>query len=151
MSGYFGIGIENAKTETNVGTLWRSAFLFGASYIFTIGRRYRHQSSDTVKAWRSIPLFAYETFDEFYKSIPRDCRLVGVELTDDARPLAKFCHPNRAVYLLGAEDNGLTKTALTHCRSSGGIVILPGKFSMNVAAAGSIVMYDRSVKIEVEA
>lgn len=144
--GYFGIGIENTKTGANVGTLWRSAYLFGASFIFTIGHRYRFQSSDTVKAWRSIPLFPYESFEDFHSSIPRDCRVVGVELTPDARPLEQFIHPERVIYLLGAEDNGLTKEALEYCRTSGGIVILPGDFSMNVAAAGSIVMYDRHAK-----
>lgn len=75
--------------------------------------------------------------------------MVGVELTPDAKPLEQFCHPERVIYLLGAEDNGLTKEALEYCRTSGGIVILPGDFSMNVSAAGSIVMYDRHAKRKV--
>ena len=35
--GYFGIGVYRLKTEANHGTLWRSAFQFGADFIFTIG------------------------------------------------------------------------------------------------------------------
>lgn len=34
---YFAIGIYHPKTEMNMGTLWRSAYQLGASYIFTIG------------------------------------------------------------------------------------------------------------------
>jgi tRNA G18 (ribose-2'-O)-methylase SpoU len=138
--GFFAIGIQNTKTEMNVGTLWRSANLMGASYIFTIGRRYKRQASDTMQTWRHIPLINYETFDEFYKALPYDCQLVGIELDDKSIPLKEFTHPERAIYLLGAEDNGLTKEAIDKCHH---IVQLPGDHSMNVAVAGSIVMYDR--------
>lgn len=37
--GYFGIGILQGKTEGNQGTIWRSAFQFGAAFVFTIGAR----------------------------------------------------------------------------------------------------------------
>lgn len=141
MRGYFGIGIEHTKTEANVGSLWRAAHLFGAAYMFTIGRRYSRQASDTMKSWRSIPLFHFDTLDDL--RIPHDCRLVGVELDQRARPLATYTHHERCVYLLGAEDHGLTKTALARCHD---LVQLPGAASMNVASAGAIVLYDRHAK-----
>jgi len=138
--GYFGIGIQNAKTESNIGTLWRSAQILGAGYIFTIGRRYKPQASDTLKTWRNIPLFNYESIDEFYKLIPHDCQLIGVELVKSSIMINGFNHPDRCIYLLGAEDNGLTAEAINRCHK---IIQLPGEFCMNVAVTGSIVMYDR--------
>lgn len=141
--GYYGIGICNGKTEVNIGTLWRSAAIFGASFIFTIGKRYKKQSSDTMKAWRHIPLYNYETFDEFYKAMPYDCRLIGVELDERAHAINNFIHPERCVYLLGAEDLGLSREALRHCHT---IIQLQGDYCLNVAVAGSIVMYDRLIK-----
>jgi tRNA G18 (ribose-2'-O)-methylase SpoU len=36
----------------------------------------------------------------------------GVELDENAEDLETFEHPRRCVYLLGAEDNGLTKKLL---------------------------------------
>lgn len=141
--GYFGIGIEHTKTEVNVGTLWRSANLLGASFIFTVGKRYRRQPSDTMESWKHIPLYHYDTLSDFAKTIPYDCTLVGVELDDTARPLGGFTHPERAVYLLGAEDIGLTAEAMAMCKH---LVVLPGERSMNVAVAGSIVLYDRFAK-----
>lgn len=143
MSGYFGIGIEHTKTEANVGSLWRAAHLFGAAYMFTIGRRYSRQASDTMKSWRSIPLFHFDTFEDMRKHAPYDCRIVGVELDARATPLATYTHHERCVYLLGAEDHGLTKDTLARCQD---VVQLPGAASMNVANAGAIVLYDRHAK-----
>lgn len=141
--GFFGIGIQNTKTEMNVGTLWRSASIMGASFIFTIGKRYKKQASDTMASWRHIPLYNYETFEEFYKAIPYDCQLIGIELDEKSVPVAQFKHPERAVYLLGAEDSGLTKEAIEKCHK---LVQLPGDYCMNVAVVGSIIMYDRTTK-----
>ena len=141
--GFFGIGIQHTKTEQNIGTLWRSASIMGASFIFTIGKRYKKQASDTMQSWRHIPLYNYETFEEFYKAMPYDCQLIGVELDDKSEPIETFKHPERCIYLLGAEDNGLTKEAIDKCHK---IVQLPGDYCMNVSVAGSIMMYDKLQK-----
>jgi len=145
MRGYYGIGIENTKTKMNIGTLWRSAYGLGASFIFVIGNRYKKQASDTVKAMRHIPMYHYDTFDEFYDNMPKDCRLIGVELHEKARDLATYGHPERGIYLLGAEDNGLTKKALEKCHS---LIQFDSKYCLNVSVAGSIVMYDRQTKLK---
>lgn len=146
--GYFGIGIENTKTPANLGTLWRSANLYNAAFLFTVGRRFVKQCSDTMKTERHIPIFDYDDIEIFYSNLPYGCQLVGVELTDDAVSLSRFRHPERAVYLLGAEDHGLTNAALNKCHA---VVQIPTakQFSMNVAVAGSLVMYDRFTKSNV--
>lgn len=141
--GYFGIGILNPKTEENIGTLWRSAYIMGASFIFTIGKRYKKQASDTPQSWKHIPLYNYETFEEFYKTMPYDCRLVGVELDNKSVAIEEYKHHERCIYLLGAEDHGLTKEAIDKCHE---LVILPGDICLNVSVAGSIVLYDRILK-----
>ena len=145
---YFGIGIENCKTEVNLGTLWRSAHSYGAAFIFVIGKRYHRQNSDTTKAWKQLPLYHYENFTDFHKSIPYDCMIVGVETAEAAIPVYKFIHPKRAVYLLGAEDHGLSKNAKVACHR---LLILPGIWCLNVACAGTVVMYDRLIKRDKEA
>jgi tRNA (guanosine-2'-O-)-methyltransferase len=142
--GYFGIGILNGKTTANIGTLWRSANIFGASFIFVIGNRYKKQASDTMQTWRHIPLYHYETFAEFYKSMPYDCQLIGIELDNNSVPISDFKHPERCIYLLGAEDSGLTTEAINKCHS---LVQLPGDYCLNVSVAGSIVLFDRINKL----
>ena len=111
---FFGIGIQNGKTPENLGVLWRSAQNMGASFIFTIGNRYERQACDTYNASNSMPYFHYQNFEAFYEHLPKGARLVGVELTKSAEPLETFNHPKRCVYLLGAEDHGLSKQALEH-------------------------------------
>lgn len=142
--GYYGIGVENLKTEANLGSLWRSAHALVAAFIFTIGRRYQVQPSDTSVAYRNLPLFQYDGFNDFYANLPRSCRLFGVEYPHaEAKELPKFTHPARAVYLLGSEDNGLSKRAIEKCQE---IVYIPSDFCLNVAVAGSVVLYDRTTK-----
>ena len=141
--GFFAIGIERSKTPANVGTLMRSAVCFGASYVFIVGGRYPRQCSDTVKSWQQIPLFEYEDIDDFNEHRPLDVPLIGVELADNARSLETFSHPDRALYLLGPEDGSLSKAAQGYCQS---LVRFNSRFCLNVAAAGSVVLYDRTAK-----
>jgi|SRR3990167_925275 len=142
--GYFGIGIEYSKKEVNIGTLWRTAHAFGASFIFTIGRRYTQQASDTCKTPKHVPLYHYATIEEFKAARPVDTMIVGIELDDNTIVLPSFSHPERAIYVLGAEDYGLSKEMKQLCNM---IVAIPeAKFCLNVATAGSIVIYDRIAK-----
>lgn len=145
--GYFGIAVYQPKTEANVGTLWRSAFLFGAAFIATVGHRYERQGSDTPGTPNHVPLLSYSTLDDLVTHLPYNCPLVGVELAERATALTQFAHPLRAVYLLGAEDRGLPPAVLERCHH---VVQIPGvrDWSMNVSVAGSIVMYDRFAKAD---
>ena len=140
---FFGIGILNGKTPENLGMLWRTAQNLGASFIFTIGKRYTNQACDTQSAVKSIPYFHYENFNDFYIHLPKGARVVGVEMTDQSVDLETFEHPRRCVYLLGAEDHGLTKIAI---EKSHFLVKFKSEKSLNVAVAGSIVLYDRSLE-----
>ena len=142
--GYFAIGISHGKTVQNIGSLWRSAQLFGAAFCFTVGKRYRWQASDTTKAWRHIPLIDFATIDDLRAHVPMDCLLVGVELDARAVPIEEFTHPPRAVYLLGAEDNGLSRAERDACHR---LVQLPGERSMNVSNAGTLTMYARHLDV----
>ena len=65
MRGYFEIGIYHTKTSANVGTLWRSAYQLGAMGIFTIGKRYPKQASDTVKCFKHVPMREFVCFEDF--------------------------------------------------------------------------------------
>ena len=144
--GYFGIGVYNPKTEENIGTLWRHANNFNADFIFTIGRRYSKQASDTSATPRHIPLYNYVDFDDFYVHMPYDCQLIGVELNKRSQSLPSFVHPERVIYLLGAEDHGLPEAVMAKCLH---LVEIPTARpqSMNVAVSGTLVMYDRFTKL----
>jgi len=137
---FFEIGVFQPKTEVNIGTLWRTAYQLGASGIFTIGQRYKTQSSDTCKSTRHIPLRRFLTIEDFISSLPRETTLVGIEM--GGIPLSYFSHPKQATYLLGAEDHGLPKKVLDYCNCVLSLEAV-NQLSYNVAVAGSIVLYDR--------
>lgn len=141
---FFGIGVYQPKTHHNIGTLWRSAFILGASFIYIVDGKYKPQTSDTLKTWSKIPFYRYTDFDHFYTSLPYSTQLVGLELSDNSQAIRTFAHPERAAYLLGAEDNGLPEKVLKRCHH---LVQLPGEQSLNVAVSGSIVLYDRIQKM----
>ena len=140
---FFAIGIDHTKTPINVGTLWRSATVFGAAFVFTVGRRYKRQGSDTLKTPKRIPLFHFDTIEDLKNHLPNACLLVGVELMEGAELIKAFQHPSHCCYLLGAEHHGLSASNLAKCHR---VVQLPGRYCLNVATAGSIVMYDRWLK-----
>lgn len=140
--GFFGIAVYHPKNTANVGTLWRTADIMGADFFATIGRRYQRQASDTRKSWRHVPLFEFGDFDAFFESLPREAKLIGVEMAAGSKLLDNFIHPERAVYLLGAEDHGLPPAIIKRCHE---IVQLRGEMSLNVGVAGSLVAYHRTM------
>jgi len=140
--GYFGIGVYHPKTTENIGTLWRSAHNFGADFIFTIGKRYKKQPSDTTKAERHIPLYEYQTFEDFKEHLPKGCRIVFIEQTEGAINIKDAHHPEAAVYILGAEDYGVPVDLMKGHQK----VFIDTPMCLNVSVAGSIVMFDRKNK-----
>lgn len=143
--GFFAIGIWHPKTDANVGSLMRSASLFDAAFVFTVGRRYKRQASDTVNTPKQIPLFHFSDVGELVAHLPHSCPLVGVELDASARPLSGFMHTERAAYLLGAEDHGIAPAVLDRCHFLVQVEC-PSPESMNVACAGSILMHHRYIQ-----
>ena len=144
MSGFFGIGIYHSKTPENIGTLWRSAFAFGASFVFTVGERYKPQPTDTTKSWRNIPCWHFTSIGDLQLHLPAETELIGVELNPKAKSLPAFTHPKLGCYLLGAEDRGLDEESLAACSR---LVVVPGASRcLNVSTAGSLVIYDRWCK-----
>ena len=141
MRGYFGVALWHPKESKNVGGLWRSAHVFGAAFLATIGKRYHREPPDTSDAASHVPLLAFEDYPSFEKIMMFDVPLVVVERTPSARHLSQFTHPESAVYLFGPESGSVPdeiQAKADYC-----ITIPYGEWSLNLASAGSIIMYDR--------
>jgi tRNA(Leu) C34 or U34 (ribose-2'-O)-methylase TrmL len=143
MRGYFGIAMYHPKCSENVGTLWRSAHNFGAAFIATIGHRYRRQPSDTTDAAKHVPFYQYADWDEFSRALPDGAELVFIEQTGTSRLLQASHHPERAVYILGSEDLGIPTALMCGHR----VVHIDTPMCLNVAVAGSIVMFHRQMAL----
>ena len=141
MKGYFGIGVEGVSKAVNVGTLFRTAHAFDAAFVFTLRAQYNRREgalSDTSDTPRSVPTYHFADLESF--RLPLGCRLVGVEITDDAIELPSFRHPRQAAYILGAEREGLSAELQSRCDY---VVKIPTAFSVNLGVAGALIMYDR--------
>jgi len=138
--GYFGIGVAGIDKAMNLGNLFRSAHAFGASFIFTVGEmpRLSDAKSDTASSAEQVPFYRFADVESM--RLPQGCRLVGVEIADDAVDLPSFRHPRQAAYVFGGERSGLAPAVLARCVH---VVKIPTRFSINVGTAGAIVMYDR--------
>jgi hypothetical protein len=139
MKGYFGIGVEGSKAM-NVGTLFRTAHAFGASFVFTVRAQYNRREgshSDTSDTPRSVPTYHFADLSTF--RLPLGCRLVGVEISDDAIELPSFRHPRQAAYILAPSARG--------CRPSSGALRLFGQDPHSLldqpGCGAALVMYDR--------
>lgn len=142
MRGFFGIGIYQPQKSPNVSGLLRTAHAFGADFVFTIGKRYKRDKQDTSDVSKHIPLYFYDTLDDFRKNLPDGTSIVPIEITDGAKDLRTFFHPERCVYLLGSEVSGIPKEftdIFTPVKIDTGICL-------NVSTVGAIVLYDRQNK-----
>jgi len=141
MRGYFGIGVEGVSKQANVGSLFRSAHAFGASFVFTLAADYSKTGgkvADTSNAVEQVPFYAFPNMEQM--QLPKGCKLVGVELVDNAIELPSFHHPAMAAYVLGRERGSLTPELLARCDY---VIKIPTQFCVNLGIAGAIVMYDR--------
>jgi tRNA G18 (ribose-2'-O)-methylase SpoU len=139
--GYFGIGAEGVSKSASVGALLRTGHAFGAAFCFTIGTGWdarAGRTADTADTPLHVPMWRYTDISEM--SLPRGCVLVGVERVEDAVDLPSFRHPLNAAYVLGPERAGLSAALLARCDH---VVKIPTRFSLNLAVAGALVLYDR--------
>jgi tRNA G18 (ribose-2'-O)-methylase SpoU len=144
LRGYFGVGIEGVSKAMNLGNLVRIAHAFDASFFFSVAPRLKlsDANSDTSNAEGQLPFYSFNRPEDF--RLPLGCRLVGVEITDEAVELPRFRHPARAAYVFGAERYSLSPQMLSLCEF---VVKIPTRFSINVGMAGAIVLYDRLVNL----
>lgn len=141
MKGYFAVGAEGISKPMNLGALMRTANAFGASFVFSVNAEDRTKAaykSDTSRTFKTVPYYQWDSIGDIV--MPRECQMVGVELTEDAVELPEFKHPRMAAYVLGPERGSLSPEMQARCAH---IIKIPTKFCINVSLAGALVMYDR--------
>lgn len=145
LRGYFGIGVEGISKPMNLGAILRTAHAFRASFAFAIQPALdvaELLQSDTSIAIENMPVQVYPSLAQF--TLPMGCRLIGVEITEDAVDLPSFKHPTAAAYVLGAEQDSLSPELTQRCDY---VVKIPTRFCVNVSVAAAIVMYDRMISL----
>lgn len=138
--GYCMVALDHPKDVINVGEVLRACGNYMAAGIVVSGKRYSHKKTDTMKAYRHVPLYST---NDLRSMLPFDCVPVAVDLIEGATPLPQYVHPERAFYVFGAEDQTLGGNVTSWCRD---VIYVPTNHCMNLAATVNVILYDRMCK-----
>ena len=75
--------------------------------------------------------------------IPKEAKVICVDLVEGATPLPEFIHPENAFYIFGPEDGTISQGIID---AADDVVYIPTIGCMNLAATVNVVLYDRLAK-----
>ncbi len=139
------IGLVNPKSASNVAVILRAAGCFGVQSILYTGKRYTHAKQfheDTKNFRQTIP---NEAVESLITACPNNAKKVVIELTEGAKSLTTFKHPDDAFYIFGPEDGTVPQSIIDVADH---VVYIPTNSSLNLAVTANIVLYDRLAKSE---
>lgn len=143
----FAIAAWNISKEHNVGSLVRTAHATGASEVLLVGERdWNVEAARTAEQYTDVRMLSgVDGLRHHLRA--RGWRLVAVELDRRSVTVFEARYPDRPCFLLGAELGGVPAELLDEAEL---IVQIPqwGLVpSLNLAVAGSIVIYDHLAKL----
>lgn len=156
--------LPNIRSTYNVGSIFRSAEVFGVKEIIICGytpypklekdTRIPHlankidsQISKTALGAEKLVPFCYfsETKDAIFYAINNHYRPVALEQHDNSIALNKYKPTGKLAFVIGEEVDGLPSDILETCEEIVEIPQLGTKESLNVASAVAILLYDISI------
>jgi tRNA G18 (ribose-2'-O)-methylase SpoU len=140
--------LEDIVDHTNVGAAFRSAAALGADAVLVTPRcadpLYRRSVRVSMGTVFQVPWTRLPEWDVAAPTL-RDAglHLAALALSEDAVPLDAFAaaRPDRVALLLGAEGDGLSRTALAAADTVVTIPMAGGVDSLNVAAASAVALW----------
>lgn len=135
----FKLIVFNLVKDHNIGTLMRSAYAFGCHEVIVVGRKRAKLTgaSGTFKAQAFRHFFSMREAAEYCAQ--EGFIVTGIEI--DGENLAEKRFEGDVAFVLGNEGKGLSE-AEPYCQAKISIPQWGGVPSLNVAVAGSIVMYE---------
>ena len=148
------IGLTNPKSPTNVGSVMRAAGNYSVDQVLFSGNRYAQAAkfsgskltTDTKNVRETIPLLPVESFENVNAqllNLPRETKIICVDLVEGATPLPYFTHPEHALYIFGPEDGTINQKVINQADE---VVYVPTIGCMNLAASVNVLLYDRLAK-----
>jgi tRNA(Leu) C34 or U34 (ribose-2'-O)-methylase TrmL len=142
------IGLINPKSPENVAAVLRAAGNFRADAVCYTGKRYPlalQRNPDMAdlrrRVGRDMPLSGT---DDLFELAHGDMKIVCVELAENALALPAFHHPHEALYIFGPEDGTIDQPTIDRADA---VVYIPTAGCLNLAAAVTVLLYDRASKL----
>jgi tRNA (guanosine-2'-O-)-methyltransferase len=145
--GRLSLVLDAVQNPYNVGSILRTAAAYRVETVWLCGATPPPSVAGVRKTALGTDRFLeIERIDKPVDAIAaardKGFRIIGVELTDDARPLHETTTGDAVCLVIGNEDHGISAVALRACDE---IAYLPqlGKVgSLNVAAAAALAIYE---------
>nr|WP_281352369.1 TrmH family RNA methyltransferase [Phytoactinopolyspora alkaliphila] len=140
--------MDGVQSPFNVGAMVRSAAVFGVSQFYLAGRTASPRDAKAQKlAMGTDRYLDTQVFAEAAEAVGQakadGYRVVGLELTDTARPLHEMALAEQDVCVaIGAEDHGLSAAVLSVCDEVAYIPQVGKVGSLNVATAAALACYE---------
>lgn len=138
MRGYSIVAVERVQKYGNFDGVMRACHAHNANLIVH-GDVYKRGPQDTSSASRHIPTIQCE---DILSACPKEATKVVVEITDSARVIETFKHPERGFYIFGPESGSVSSEILAECDD---VIYIPTAFSMNLAACVNVVLFHRNL------
>ena len=146
-TGRLALLLDNVQQPYNVGSILRLAAAYRVEHLWLVGSTPSPMSASVGKT--ALGSERYLTWTATERAAPAleeihagGWRLVGIELTDAARPIQEAPLAAQACLAIGHEDRGLSRPVLEACAE---VVFIPqlGRIgSLNVASAAAIALYE---------
>jgi RNA methyltransferase, TrmH family len=144
-SGLCWVVIETVRSLGNLGTLIRTSEAVGGCGFIVLGSRTDPFAPDVLRASMGAlfrQVFVRTSVSAFQSWISRqDCCSIGAS-PDGSIELHQFEYPRPTLLFLGEERQGLTQLQRDLCQHLVQIPMVGGADSLNLAVAGSLILYE---------
>ncbi|SEE80680.1 TrmH family RNA methyltransferase [Jiangella alba] len=139
--------LEDVQSPFNVGSIMRTAAALSVSELYVVGRTPAPNSPKVQKTALGTGRYLSFSTHEDVKTAVQAARadgylVVGLELADEAQPLAALDLRRDVCLIIGNEDRGLSATALSLCDAAGYVPQTGRVGSLNVAVATAVACYE---------
>lgn len=129
----------------NIGNLIRLADNVGANQVMVVGEDFHLRKSGISKtaglSFKNVSL-SFVTPDDFFGNLHSDYQLVAIETSEDSVNLFKTRLPEKIIFLVGNERNGLPAAILEKCDQKVHIPMTGKCKSMNVSHALAVALFE---------
>lgn len=139
--------LESVESPFNVGSIIRTAAAYRVERLWLCGSTATLDGSNVKKTAMGTERYldvdtVPKTSDAIAAAREEGFTVIGIELTDDARPMHDLDIGDASCLVVGHEDRGLTASTMAACDVVSYLPLAGRVGSLNVATATSIALYE---------
>lgn len=137
--------LNNIHYIQNVGALFRTAYGSGVDVVIVPKKKNNYLTEEVTRismgASERIPIVQMNLFDAMKQLKDAGIKIIGVHM--NGKPYFKVDLKGDVALVLGSEDTGISHRVLERCDTLAQIPMEEGIDSLNVSAAGAIIMFEK--------